>query len=370
MEYSVTSDQRSRAIGWTASVACLALLVLLDVSIDASTAILTGLFALAPLIACAVLPTRSTAGVVGLTLVAGVASGWWNHTAGTNQQYVRLLGLTLIGGSAVVIAEVRVRRERRYVELAKIAEAAQRAILPRLPRSAGGMQISARYESAVEGALVGGDLFDCYYTDQVTRLLIGDVRGKGIAGVEQAARVIRAFRQAAASRATLVDVADEMEAYLTPFFDDEEFVTALLVESVGPGRLELVSAGHPPALLLHHGGVLEPVEVPQGLPLGTGIPLGYTAAELAWEPGDRLLLYTDGLSEARDARGEFLDLSTLARPLAADVDAEVLDGVLAAVRRHVPRGSLGDDLALVLLERSQAGPPAGVPEASMTSQAR
>jgi sigma-B regulation protein RsbU (phosphoserine phosphatase) len=181
----------------------------------------------------------------------------------------------------------------------------------------------------------------------VTRLVVGDVRGKGIHGVEQAARVIRAFRQAAASRGTLAEVAEDMDAYLAPFFDEEEFVTALLVEPVAPGRLLMVSAGHPPALVVHRDGSMESVDAPPGLPLGTGLPSTFTPSELAWETGDRVLLYTDGLSEARDDRGEFLDLAGLQAALARP---DALDGVLDAVRRHV-RGSLSDDLALVLLER-------------------
>jgi len=351
MKKHVTSDQRARKLGWGASLATLAGLVALDASIDESVAVLTVLFALAPLIACAVLPARWTAVVAALALLAGIASGTWNDSTGTAQYYVRILDIALVGGAAVLIAAVRVHREERYSQLAQIAEVAQRAILPVLPASSGGMDISARYASAVRGALVGGDLYDCYHEGDVTRLLIGDVRGKGIQGVEQAARVIRAFRQAAASKQTLLDVVEDMDAYLTPFFDDEEFVTALLLEPVGTDRLALVSAGHPPALVLHRSGELEAVEIPQGLPLGTGLPVTFTTTELTWEPGDRVLLYTDGLSEARDSSGEFLDLTCLSGALGAP---DALDRVLLAVQRHVDGGTLGDDLALVLLEHQPA----------------
>lgn len=340
-------DQRARKAGWIASLATLAALATLDASIDASVAVLTVLFAIAPLIACAVLPARGTALVALLSVVAAVASGWWNGLFGDSQHLIRILDVAIVGGAATLIASVRVRREQQYAELARIAEVAQRAILPVLPTSSGGMDISARYASAVQGALVGGDLYDCYHEGDVTRLLIGDVRGKGIEGVEQAARVIRAFRQAAASKPTLLAVVKDMDAYLTPFFDDEEFVTALFVEPLGPGRLALVSAGHPPALVRHRSGELEAAEVAQGLPLGTGLPATFTTTELTWGPGDRVLLYTDGLSEARDERGEFLDLATLGAALG---EPDPLDGVLDAVHQHVQGGRLGDDLAVVLLE--------------------
>lgn len=351
MDKHVMADRRARKTGWIASLATLAGLVVLDVAIDPGVAVLTVLFGISPLIACALLPARETAGVGLLSLGAAVAAGWWNDELGEAQHVVRVLDVALVGAAATLIAGVRVHREERYAELVRIAEVAQRAILPVLPESSGGMDITAHYESAVEGALVGGDLFDCYHAGDVTRLLIGDVRGKGIEGVEQAARVIRAFRQAAASCDSLVEVAEDMDAYLTPFFDDEEFVTALLVEPVGPDRLALVSAGHPPALVRHRSGALEIAEVAQGLPLGTGLPTVFSATELTWAPGDRVLLYTDGLSEARDRRGEFLDLAGLSAALGGP---DALDDVLDTVHRHVPGGKLADDLAVVLLERQPA----------------
>jgi serine phosphatase RsbU (regulator of sigma subunit) len=78
-----------------------------------------------------------------------------------------------------------------------------------------------------------------------------------------------------------------------------------------------------------------------------------------WDQGDRLLLYTDGLSEARDAGGEFLELLDVAPMLAERGLDEALDSLLDRVRTHVPNGALGDDLAVLLLENT-AAPAAGV----------
>ena len=159
--------------------------------------------------------------------------------------------------------------------------------------------------------------------------------------------MIRAFRQAAAVRVGLSAVAGEMGGYLAPFFDDEEFVTGLLVDASDPGEIVLVSCGHPPALLITGGrGVL--VDAPAGLPLGLGGP--YEELTVPWRSGDRLLMYTDGLSEARDARGEFLRMEDLGPVLVPGSVDEAVDALLQAVRAHVPRGDLGDDLAVILLE--------------------
>jgi sigma-B regulation protein RsbU (phosphoserine phosphatase) len=81
---------------------------------------------------------------------------------------------------------------------------------------------------------------------------------------------------------------------------------------------------------------------------------GPEASSFAWEPGDRILLYADGLAEARDATGEFLPLIDLAPDLQSGSLDAALDGLLSRVQAHVPRGALHDDLAVVLLEHAPA----------------
>ena len=158
------------------------------------------------------------------------------------------------------------------------------------------------------------------------RFLVGDVRGKGLAAVEQAARVIRAFRQAAATETSLPDVARDMDAYLTPFMGDEDFATALLVDASHRGRVTLLACGHPPPMLIRPDGTAELLTVPPGLPLGLGGD--GEPVTVSWGAGDRLLLYTDGLSEARDEQGQFLPLLELAPTLTASQPDVALDGVL------------------------------------------
>ena len=318
-----------------------------DALIPGGSVVLTPLLGIAPLTACAVLPGAATAGFAVAAVVLAATAGVWDGSWGDPQQVVRVANLALVSAAAVVIAVVRVRREQHLARVEVIAEVAQRAVLPTFPKMAGCVAIGVRYVSAAKDAVVGGDLYDYFHSDAQTRFLVGDVRGKGIAAVEQAARVIRAFRQSAAVRVGLSAVAGEMGGYLAPFFDDEEFVTALLVDASDPGEVVLVSCGHPPALLVTGGrGVM--VEAPAGLPLGLGGP--YEELAVPWRPGDRLLMYTDGLSEARDARGEFLPVEELGPVLmSGSVDAAV-DALLRTVRAHVPRGDLGDDLAVILLE--------------------
>jgi sigma-B regulation protein RsbU (phosphoserine phosphatase) len=343
----MTRDRRAQVIGTGAATLWLAAVVVVDLA-TGSTIVLAALFALGPLIACAVLSARATTVFAVAAVALAVASGGWNGDWAGAQQVVRIVDVVLVSTAAVVVAQVRVRREARHARVVAIAEVAQRAILPTLPAMVGQVAIGTRYLSAAQDAVVGGDLYDCYHSDSHVRFLVGDVRGKGIAAVEQAARVIRAFRQSAATQPDLPAVAEEMSSYLAPFFDDEEFVTAALVDATDPTQLTLVSCGHPPPVLVDGAGPASLLEAPAGLPLGLGET--YETHTVPWRPGDRLLMYTDGVSEARDAQGEFLPLLTLAPLLRADTVDAALDGLLEAVSQHVPSGHLTDDLAVMLLE--------------------
>lgn len=130
------------------------------------------------------------------------------------------------------------------------------------------------------------------------------------------------------------------------------FVTALLPDLTEPDTITLTSCGHPSAVLVHADGGAEFLEIPAGMPLGVGEST--EGASFAWGPGDRVLLYTDGLSEARDASGEFFPVLDAAPGLAEGDLEDVLDMLLTRVRAHVPNGELGDDLAVLLLESAHA----------------
>ena len=308
------------------------------------------LFALSPVIACIALTAPRT-GIFALTaFLAAVVSGLWNDSFDTGQHLVRLLDVAAISAAAVVVAGVRVRQQHQLGRLTVLAEIAQRAVLPVVPVHARQTDIAVRYQSATEDTVIGGDLYDCYHSRSHTRFLIGDVRGKGIGAVEQAARVIRAFRQAAAIQPELHEVAEEMSGYLVPFFEEEEFVTALLVDTTSPSRPQLVNAGHPAPLLVRADGSHTFLETRSDLPLGLGAQ--YSQHVFDWEPGDRLLLYTDGVSEARDRDGVFLDLASLVPLLLGEPLDSTLDALLAAVRAHSARHELSDDVAVMILEHT------------------
>lgn len=257
-----------------------------------------------------------------------------------------------------VLINALVRRSNEQLASAReIAEAAQRAVLPEPAERIGGFEIAARYEAAQEGAFIGGDLYAVQDTPHGVRLVVGDVRGKGMGAVAAVAVVIGAFREAAEQEATLEAVAQRLERALARegtrrdgLDAFEGFTTAVLAELPhGDGVVRIVDRGHPPPLLLQVDGTVSVLQVEEpALPLGMG-ELGVwpdRAEEFAFPGGATLLVYTDGLSEARDSRGVFYDP---AARLAGRTfrTPEALLGILAKEVRRYSGGWMTDDMAMI-----------------------
>jgi serine phosphatase RsbU (regulator of sigma subunit) len=234
----------------------------------------------------------------------------------------------------------------RLANVIRVADAAQRAILAPPPPQLGPVRLAARYVSAAREALVGGDLYEIVARPGAVRLLIGDVRGKGLGAVRTATIVLGEFRAAAGDLDGLAEVAVQIDRRVRPHLGDEDFVTAMLAEIRDDGSYAIASCGHPAPLLACNGRIIE-VTLDHSLPLGLGADPAVHNGTLA--PGDRILLYTDGALEARDRNGTFVDLAAVVAPVATGPLDSALDEVLAGLRR-VTGPDLGDDLALLLAE--------------------
>jgi len=233
--------------------------------------------------------------------------------------------------------------------------ATQVALLAPLPPEITGIGIAARYRSATPGASAGGDLYDVISTGHGIRVIIGDVCGKGLDATMLARHVLRAFRRSAAAVPALEHLAGEVNRAIWPHLGQEDFVTAALGQITSSGELTVVNCGHHPPLLRHGADLRLLTGKTVDLPLG--LEDDFTAFTASWRPGDRLLLYTDGLVESRDQHGDFLPQDQIATALAAASCDQALDTLLTAAHRHTG-GHRHDDMALLLLEyrRSQDKP--------------
>ncbi|MDX2553149.1 MULTISPECIES: PP2C family protein-serine/threonine phosphatase [Streptomyces] len=263
-----------------------------------------------------------------------------------------LVAVTLAGGLA---SALRGRRERVLAAVRSVAEAAQHALLQPVPATVGPFQVAVRYSAAAAEARIGGDLYALVPTPYGVRLIVGDVRGKGLPAVGIAALVLGVFREAAYEEPDLLAVVDRIERSLARNLRSDDFVTAVVAGHPGPGRLELVNCGHAPPLLVRGSGVV-PVEPacpapPLGLRALTGEKPGLQILPFGDE--DQLLLYTDGVTEARDRDRDFYPLAERLAHHLSDEPAHTLSALHDELLTHVG-GRLHDDAALLLLRKPTA----------------
>jgi sigma-B regulation protein RsbU (phosphoserine phosphatase) len=320
---------------------------LVDVLVPGS-AILISVLIVGPLLAAMNLGGGQTAVAGAYSLVLAIVLGIPDGIFASGDHLVLCLVIAVGGGFCALLAARRTQSEQELARMTRVAEVAQQAILRPVPARVGGVLFAARYLSATQEALIGGDFYDVAASPYGLRVVVGDVKGKGVDAVRLASLVLGSFRGAAFIHRDLVEVASDLDRSIAGHLGDEDFVTAVMVEFGQGGSLEMVNCGHPPPLLLHNGSAELLSSPSPSTPLG--LRPSPVAQRLTLAPSDRLLLYTDGLVEARAADGHFFDLNGEAtRALAARSLSEALDDLVKRVLDHVG-GHLDDDMALVLAQ--------------------
>ncbi|WP_324615951.1 PP2C family protein-serine/threonine phosphatase [Streptomyces sp. WM6372] len=318
-----------------------------------------------PALAAVAMGPKGTLAAVALAVAVSVTTATYNGAWGSQQVYTNFLALFLVSlASLATSSTVRKRREDELEQVRRIAVAAQEAVLRPVPVRLGSLRVAGMYLAAESGAQIGGDLYEAVQTRYGVRVIVGDVRGKGLPAVRAAAAVLGAFREAVHYEDELVGVIGRCEAALlrdaaVPGVIDpgalvEGFVTALVAQVPDGPVVEVVNRGHPPPLLLRDGAVraLEPASPlpPLGLAEFITGPPG-VADSYSFASGDRLLLYTDGVIEARNGARDFFALPEAMEAVRAAPDAaEFLDQLHRALLRHT-RHRLADDAAMFLVDR-------------------
>nr|WP_240929645.1 PP2C family protein-serine/threonine phosphatase [Streptomyces coryli] len=273
---------------------------------------------------------------------------------------VAVIAIVAVSLASVLACFVRLRREAELRQVRSVAATAQRVLLRPLPRQIDRLELRGVYLAAESEAQIGGDFYEALHTPYGVRLLIGDVRGKGLEAVGATAGLVGCFREAAYQEASLADVGRRLEETASrrigEVYDEEfteRFATALLLELPGDEDVvRMVHCGHPEPLVLRGGQVVPWAPEVPGAPIGLAGLVGseHTVSSREFAAGDRLVLYTDGFIEARDRSGRFYALQDGARAVAAAPLEDMAARLRTDLLRHAG-GRLDDDAALLVIER-------------------
>ena len=253
--------------------------------------------------------------------------------------------------NARLFAELRAM----YAHQKQIAGTLQNSLLPDVPQKVGVIECAHKYQAALEEAVIGGDFFDLFpLGEDKMGLVMADVSGKGLKAAVQTAMLkytLRGFALESPDAPGHV-LARVNDVLCSPMSSHEGFVTLFYgVLHTRTGEIVYASAGHEPPLhrLAATGDVLEQTAC-DGLALGAMPHVTYEQCRFALAPGDLLLLYTDGLTEARAPDGAFLGTDGLIQflpltDLAAPEAVQSIYAQVSAFARDVRR----DDVAMLLL---------------------
>ncbi|MGP3949096.1 PP2C family protein-serine/threonine phosphatase [Streptomyces sp. 7N604] len=315
---------------------------------------LVQLLAAAPAIACAGSGRRQCVlfgGVCALFALLPLSA------VEVQQDLVTRLGtccaIVAVVGAGYLTTGRRLRLLRELERAREVAAATQRVLLRPLPQKLDGLALAAGHLSATRGASVGGDLYEALATRYGVRVVIGDVRGHGLAAIGAVAALLGSFREAAHDEPELAGVLRRLERamhrHLRERSDEEypaaggagsppaepgaepdsplaeEFATVLVLEVRECGNTVALNCGHPWPYLLtgEAAGGVRAVQVADAEPLPPlgpfPLPADLRVVDCApLRPGQAFCLHTDGVEEARDAVGEFFPLP---RELAAAAQA-------------------------------------------------
>ncbi|MCL6565655.1 MAG: SpoIIE family protein phosphatase [Acidobacteriia bacterium] len=283
--------------------------------------------------------------------VLDLESPEFNYFTEEHEQALSILAAQL----AVSIENARLyeklaREEARMERELQAARRIQGALLPAVPAEDFGVELAARYLSARE---VGGDLYDFIrYTPQQLAVMLGDVSGKGTAAALYGAVAIGILRSAAQQKLPPAELLQRLNDLICERRVDGRFMTLTYATwNRAKHKLRIANAGQAQPMLLH-GGRCEKIPL-TGLPVGIEPGVAYDELAFVLDPGDVLLFYSDGITEATSESGEQFGTERLRDLLlahAAASAAEIADRIMDAVEDFAGSAALADDRTLVVLK--------------------
>ncbi len=271
------------------------------------------------------------------------------------------IGSIIVAVSMILIRNAQRRDEERKRTLQALEKEKefsillQRALLPRNLSVVPGYTVAVGYTPAHPGTKIGGDFYDVFSAGPGrTGITIGDVSGKGLQAASLAATTrstIHAFAHQTQSPAEALSQSNSVLCGQC-----QAFVTALVVVlDPSSGQIIYSSAGHPPAAILRADGKVAFLELGSIL-LGVQAPESYPQFTDRLETGDKIVLYTDGITESR-SNGDMFDLEGIEQALSGHGDwsaDEVMNNLFDAAKGWAD-GGLRDDAAIVVVERKRPG---------------
>ena len=297
------------------------------------------------------LPLLSEKGTLGILVAAHKEARAGTEAFAGND--VRLLELFAIQVTMALdfarLTQESLERERLRREL-EVAAEIQSHLYPQEFPDFEGFRLAAR---SLASRHVAGDTYDVLMDDDHLVATVTDVSGKGVGAGMIAAGIHSSVRLLSETETSLEGLARRINCYLVGATEDNRFATFAMVRLAPDGRLTAVNAGHCPVLIRRRDGTIEQIQS-SGLPLGIMDLARYTESVSHLDPGDMLLLYTDGLTEAENLEEEEFGVERVEQAVAG-LDCPSAESACGDLMRAVNDFACGrplvDDATLLVVER-------------------
>lgn len=287
-----------------------------------------------------------------VTLYAGICVSLFIFWGLWLDMFYPIFALGLVYLAHLFYMYVRELKNRLLLENElRIAKEIQESFLPRSLPASRAIEVAAAMYTARE---VGGDLYDFYeFSPEKLGVLIGDVTGKGIPASLFMSKVSQAFRFLVAQDKHPAETLSDLNVKLTRESATPTFVTVFYCLFDAHKRvMQFASAGHPPVLYLTKDLSLKFLDTEEGLPLGM-TEGAYAGKQISYSGGDIFVFYTDGVTEAKNLKGQMYGSERLALVVKKNRESncqDLLNAIAEDLKSFEPKSRQHDDITLIVIK--------------------